>query len=65
MPGEHELSRINEEIRRLEARRAEVEAMIKSERPAAHVRQLHIHLANVDRSLAALEQHKQRWFAKN
>jgi hypothetical protein len=62
MPGDHETQRIAEEIRRLETRRAEVEAMIKRDRSASQQRQLHQHLANVDRTLTTLRQ-QQRQFS--
>ncbi len=60
MSGDHEKQRVAEEIKRLEARRAEVEAQIKRDRSASQQRQLHQHLANVERTLTALRQQKQR-----
>ncbi|HWR15197.1 MAG TPA: hypothetical protein VN577_10230 [Terriglobales bacterium] len=56
MSGDHQTTRILEEIRRLETRRAEVEAMIKRDRSASQQRQLQQHLATVERTLAALRQ---------
>ncbi len=60
MSGDHETMRIAEEIRRLETRRAEVEAMIKRDRSASQQKQLHQHLANVERTLTALRQQQRQ-----
>ena len=60
MSGDDPLHRIDEEISRLETRRAEVEAMIRREGFSGQKNQLHQHLANLDRTLTALRQQRSR-----
>ena len=61
MPGDSALMQIDQEIRRLEAHRAEVEAKIKVDRNLARS-QLQLHLSNVNRSLERLREQRKQWF---
>jgi len=59
---EDPLHRMDEEITRLETLQAEVQAMIKRD-PSQKQLQLRDHLANVERTLAALRQQRSRGFS--
>jgi hypothetical protein len=63
MTGDDPLHRIDDEISRLEDRRAEVEAMIRRQGFSVQKDQLLQHLANLDRTLTALRQQRARRFS--
>ncbi len=63
--GSPEQQRIEDEIRRLETRRAEIERELKSQTSPNLQGTLHEHIVNVDRTLVSLRQQRARELSHN